>query len=296
MVKFAIGIDLGGTYTKLALVGSNGKIFQRSRLSTTAYGTKEKLLKAIVSEIEKILARARLPKRRLAGVGIGLPGPVDFKRGLVYDLTNVPGWKNTPLKRLLERKLGLPVLADNDVNVMALGECRFGAGRGAKYAVCITLGTGVGGGIIIDGEIYRGPSFSAGEVGHMPLKEEGLACNCGGYGCLERYVGNRYISDEFGSTPETLSAAARKGDRAAIEAWERIGKRVGTTLAGVVNLLNPEKIIIGGGLAGAGELLFVPIRKMVKRRAMPVARKAVKIVKARLGNDAGMIGAAALFF
>lgn len=296
MVKFAIGIDLGGTYTKLALVGSNGKVFQRSRLSTTAYGTKEKLLKAIVSEIGKILARARLPKRRLAGVGIGVPGLVDFKRGLVYDLTNVPGWKNTPLKSLLERKLGVPVLADNDVNLMALGECRFGAGRGAKYAVCVTLGTGVGGGIIIDGKIYRGPSFSAGEVGHMPLKEEGLACGCGSYGCLERYAGNRYISDEFGSTPETMSAAARKGDRTAIEAWERIGKRVGTTLAGVVNLLNPEKIIIGGGLAGAGEFLFGPIRRTIKRRAMPVPRSAVRIVRARLGNDAGMIGAAALFF
>jgi glucokinase len=170
--------------------------------------------------------------------------------------------------------------------------------------VCITLGTGVGGGIIIDGGIYRGSTFSAGEVGHMPLKEEGLSCNCGGYGCLERYVGNRYISEEFRSmkggaslvSPESISIAARKGDKASIELWDRVGKRIGTTLAGIVNLLNPEKIIIGGGVAEAGELLFGPIRKTVKRRAMPVPGRAVRILKAKLGNDAGVIGAAALFF
>jgi glucokinase len=186
---------------------------------------------------------------------------------------NVPGWKNTPLKLLLERKLRIPVLADNDVNIMALGECKFGAGKGARDAVCITLGTGVGGGIIIDGGLYRGATYSAGEVGHMPLKESGLACNCGGYGCLERYVGNRHISAEMKSavragkapgvkamvkgdlsqiTPELISKAARRGDRAAIALWERIGGRIGVTLSGIVNLLNPEMIIIGGGVADAG--------------------------------------------
>ena len=304
MAIFAIGIDLGGTYTKLALVSSSGKILRRARLSTQDHASRDSLLGAIASEIGVLMKKARLTRRQVKGVGIGVPGLVDFSRGVVYDLTNVRGWKNTPVKRLLENKLKIPVLADNDVNVMALGECKFGAGKGARNAVCITLGTGVGGGIIIDGGIYRGSTFSAGEVGHMPLKEEGLSCNCGGYGCLERYVGNRHISEEFRSikggdsllSPESISIAARKGDKASIELWDRVGKRIGTTLAGIVNLLNPEKIIIGGGVAGAGELIFGPIRKTVKRRAMPVPGRAVRILKAKLGNDAGVIGAAALFF
>ncbi|MFA5164029.1 MAG: ROK family protein [Candidatus Omnitrophota bacterium] len=305
MTKFAIGIDLGGTYTKLALVSPKGKIVERGRLSTSDHPTRDGLLRAIASEIGILLKRARVPRSRVKGVGIGVPGLVDFSKGVVYNLTNVKGWKNTPVKRLLENKLKIPVLADNDVNVMALGECRFGAGKGAVNAVCITLGTGVGGGVIIGGGLYRGSTFSAGEVGHMPLKEDGLKCNCGGYGCLERYVGNRRISEEYRSmkkgtaalmSPESISIAAKKGDKTAIELWDRVGKRIGTTLAGIVNLLNPEMIIVGGGVAEAGEHLFGPMRETVKRRAMKIPGGAVKIVKAKLGNDAGVIGAAALFF
>ncbi len=315
--KYAIGVDLGGTYTKLALVDKNGKIRCRAKLFTPSYKTKEALLTAIVAEIGAILKENRLSIKDLAGVGIGVPGLVAFKRGLVYCLTNVPGWKNVALKKILEAKLRIPVLVDNDVNLMALGENRFGAGQGAKNLVCITLGTGVGGGIIIDGNLYRGASSAAGEVGHMPLKEEGLGCNCGSFGCLERYVGNRYIVDEIKDkiksgrptkiralvkgdlsliTPEIISQAAKKNDALAIECWQTVGRRIGVTLAGVVNLLNPERIIIGGGLANAGEILFKAIRDTVSERALPVSKGAVKIVKARLGNDAGMIGAAALFF
>jgi glucokinase len=317
MKKYAIGIDLGGTYTKLALVDKSGRIRCRAKLPTSAYKTKEALLTAIVAEIGAVLKESRLTLKDLAGVGIGVPGLVAFERGLVYYLTNVPGWKNVALKKILEAKLKVPVLVDNDVNLMALGESRFGAGKGARNAVCITLGTGVGGGIIIDGGLYRGTSSAAGEVGHMPLKEEGLKCNCGSTGCLERYVGNRYIVDEIKDkiksgratkirellrgdlsllTPEVISAAAKRKDALAIECWRRVGGRIGVTLSGVINLLNPEKIIIGGGMAEAGEVLFKAIRDTVKERALPVSGNAVKIVKARLGNDAGIVGAAALFF
>lgn len=317
MAKFAIGIDLGGTYTKLALVDTSGRIFERAKLSTATYKTKAELVSAIVSEVKAVLKKTHLSPKALLGVGIGVPGLVDFDRGLVYTLTNIPGWKNTPLKGMLEAKLRVPVLVDNDVNVMTLGEFGFGAGKGAKNLVCITLGTGVGGGIIIDGRLYRGCTFSAGEVGHMPLKEEGLSCNCGGYGCLERYVGNRYILEEMKSkirggtptaikrlvngdlsaiTPEVISKAALRGDRLSINFWNTVGKRIGVTLAGIVNLLNPERIIIGGGIADAGEPLFRSIRKTVNERALPVPKKAVKILKSKLGNDAGVIGAAAQFF
>ena len=322
MKKYAIGVDLGGTYTKLALVDKNGRVRCRAKLPTAAYKTKEALLAAIVAEIRAVLKKNRLSVRDLAGVGIGVPGLVAFKEGLVYSLTNVPGWKNVRLKKILEARLSalgrkIPVLVDNDVNLMALGESRFGAGRGAKNLVCITLGTGVGGGIIIDGDLYRGTSSAAGEVGHMPLKEEGLKCNCGSFGCLERYVGNRYIVNEIKAkiksgrptkirelvrgnlslvTPEVISAAAKKKDALSIECWRRVGRRIGVTLSGVINLLNPEKIIIGGGIADAGEALFKAIRDTVNERALPVSKGAVKIVKAKLGNDAGIVGAAALFF
>lgn len=316
-MAFAVGIDLGGTYTKLALVDTRGRISHRAKLSTAAYGSRADLIAGIVFEVKAILKDARLSRTALLGVGIGVPGLVDFGRGFVYALTNIPGWKNTPLKRILEAKLGVPVLVDNDVNVMALGECKFGAGKGADDLVCVTLGTGVGGGIIIDGELYRGFTYSAGEVGHMPLKEEGLSCNCGGKGCLERYVGNRYLVEEIKGmirggrrtaitkivggdisaiTPEIISEAALKGDRLSLDFWKMTGKRIGITLVGIVNLLNPEAIIIGGGIAGAGEPLFKSIRRTVRERALRVPAAAVKIVKAKLGNDAGVIGAATLLF
>ena len=317
MTKFAIGIDLGGTYTKLALVNAKGLISYRAKLSTLAYKSRAALMAAIVSEVRIILGKARLTPKALLGVGVGVPGLVDFESGLVRDLTNVPGWKNTPLKKILRERLKIPVLVDNDVNLMALGESRFGAGRGARNLVCITLGTGVGGGIIINGKIYRGSSFSAGEVGHMPLKEDGLPCNCGGRGCLERYVGNRYLSDEMKNkilsgrktaitelvsgdlsaiTPEIICRAARKGDRLSMDFWNDVGERIGVVMSGVVDLLNPERLVIGGGMSDAGELLLKPIRQTIKERAMAVPNGAVKILKAELGNDAGIVGAAALFF
>ena len=317
MKKFAIGIDLGGTYTKLALVSPKGKIVERGRLSTVSHKGRDRLIGAIIAEIGSILDRAGVSPKGLSGIGIGVPGLVDFEKGLVHKLTNVPGWDNTPLKGILEKKTGVRVLVDNDVNVMALGECRYGAGRGVRNAVCVTMGTGVGGGILIEGSLYRGESFTAGEIGHMPLNEKGPLCNCGRYACLERYVGNRYISEAMIAmirsgrrskvkdmaggdlsciTPEIISRAARKGDAAAISLWEDIGTKIGTVLAGVVNLLNPGKVIIGGGVAGAGIHLFGPIRRTVAKRALRVPGKTVKIVRAKLGNDAGVIGAAALFF
>lgn len=317
MRRYAIGIDLGGTYVKLALVDSGGRLFHRAAQSTADYEGKKSLIEAIANEVDKILKAARLARKDLLGIGIGVPGLVDFKRGFIYDLTNVAGWKNVPLKKILEKRLKARVLVDNDVNLMALGEYRFGAGRGARNLVCLTLGTGVGGGIIIGGELYRGSSSVAGEIGHMPLKEDGLACNCGSFGCLERYVGNRFIVDEIKSrikgardteigrlvkgdfssiTPEVISDAAKRGDRLAIDFWHEVGRRIGTTLSGVINLLNPEKIIIGGGMANAGKILFRSIRDTVNERAMPIPKRIVKIIKARLGTDAGIVGAAALFF
>lgn len=316
MKRFAIGIDLGGTYTKLALVDKRGRLFHKATISTVAYNTREALLDSITDKIDKILKSVRLTANDLLGIGIGVPGLVDFERGLIYYLTNVPGWKNVLLKKFLEKRLKAKVLIDNDVNLMALGEYRFGAGKGTKNLVCLTLGTGVGGGIILGGELYRGSSSVAGEIGHMPLKQDGLSCNCGSFGCLERYVGNRFIVDEIKNkiragkytlirklvkgnlsliTPEVISCAAKRNDKLAVDFWQEIGKRIGITLSGVINLLNPERVIIGGGLANAGQILFKSIRDTVDKRALPINKRAVKILKAKLGADAGIVGAAALF-
>jgi glucokinase len=215
----------------------------------------------------------------------------------------------------LKKRLGVPVFVDNDVNVMALGEMRFGAAREASNMLCITLGTGVGGGLIFDGKLYRGSSYAAGEFGHVPIGIDGPKCNCGGKACVEAYVGNRYIvrdviarieagektmikklagGDLSKITPETIDEAAANGDRFAKNVWVDVGNKVGIGLAGAVNLLNIEKIVIGGGVAEAGKVLFDSIRDTIAARAMKLSAKTVKVVRAKLGYDAGVIGAATL--
>ena len=233
----------------------------------------------------------------------------------MHYLTNIPDWREVPLGNILKKKLNLPVFVDNDVNVMALGELKFGAGAGARNMLCITLGTGVGGGLILGRKLYRGSSYVAGEFGHVPINIDGPECNCGGRACVEAYVGNSHIvrdtiarikrgqatlikrivkGDLSKITPEVIDEAARAGDKFAKNIWVDVGNKVGIGLAGVVNLLNVEKIVIGGGVAKAGKILFDSIRKTIDERAMKLPAKTVKVVKAKLGYDAGLIGAATL--
>ncbi len=312
MKRYVIGVDIGGTHTKVALLDLGGRILYKMDFSTKSKKSNH-LLDAVASEVLNILKEKGIQKRDVLGLGSGLPGLVDFKKGLVFSLTNIPHWKNVGLKRILEKKLRLPVFVDNDVKVMALAEMKYGAGRGYKDAVCLTLGTGVGGAVIIDGVLYRGSSLVAGEIGHMPINENGPQCNCGSFGCLEAYVGREHFLNKvrkrledapdsvtmkladgnlFLVTPELLEKAARKGDKIAKGAWSEMGIHIGNALAGVINLLNPQIIIIGGGMAEVGNMLFDSIRSAAKRKSMKMQARAVKIVKAMLGNDAGVIGAA----
>ncbi|HOW43126.1 MAG TPA: ROK family protein [Candidatus Omnitrophota bacterium] len=298
---FTIGIDLGGTNLKIALFNKNLRCINRHILSTTALGNKDALIAAIIGSVRAILARNRISREQVVGVGMGLPGPIDVEKGVVHFFPNIPGWKDVALERILEKALQLPVRIDNDANVMALAEFKRGAARGSRNAVCITLGTGVGGGLIIDGALYRGSGFAAGEIGHMPVNEEGPDCNCGGSGCLEAYVGNKRILSRARRvfkrqiSLEELSRRAQRGDRKAIALWSEVGLKLGVALTGVVNLLNPDCIVIGGGVANAGKILFDTIKETIYIRAMIVQAKQVKVVKAKLGNEAGMIGAALLF-
>ncbi len=296
--KYIIGIDLGGTNLKVALLDFKYKIRGRKNLNTREFTRKEELISAIVDSIHAIIADNKLAKKDILGLGLGLPGPVDSRNGIVHFFPNIPGWKNVGLKKNLSRKLGLPVFLDNDANLMTLAEYRLGAAKGFNNVVCLTLGTGVGGGIVINGKIYRGHANAGGEIGHMPVNADGPRCNCGGYACLESYIGNNRILKEARGifkrniTLEEASELARTGNKKAQGLWIKMGRYLGVTLSGIVNLLNPECIVIGGGLAKAGRILFDEVRKTIKKRAMSVQAEGVKIFEAALGNDAGFIGAA----
>jgi len=296
--RFIVGIDLGGTNLKIALLDLKYRIRHKEVLNTQRFTKKEVLISAIIDSVDKILKDNNLSRKSLLGVGLGLPGPIDYEKGIVHFFPNIPGWKEVKLKYILERKLRLPVFVDNDAKVMALAEYKLGAAKGSTNAICITLGTGVGGGVIINGRLYRGLSNAAGEIGHLPINEKGPRCNCGGRACLESYIGNNRILKEarkiFGHviTLEKLSYLASKGNHKAKAIWLKVAERLSVTLVGVVNLLNPDCIVIGGGVAGVGKVLFDNIKKIILTRAMGVQAGHVKVFKARLGNNAGLIGAA----
>lgn len=298
MRPYVIGIDVGGTNIKAGLVTPSGKVRSRTILPTKSFArSKKKLINTMVACVEDMMQANQLRRNDILGIGIGLPGLIDTKKGMVNLLVNIPGWKNVPLKRIIEKTLGIPVFIDNDANLIALGEWKFGAGRGFRNLVSITIGTGVGGGLIIDNRLYRGASFSAGEVGHIPLSEEGFRCLCGGRGCLERTIGNRYLLQRGKKifrnqniTLEEITNLARKGNKKAIRFWMEVAIHLGNGLSGVVNLLNPQCIIIGGGIANAHQYLLKTVHQTIRKRAMSIPAKTVKIRKAKLGTDAGIIG------
>ncbi|MDD4894309.1 MAG: ROK family protein [Candidatus Omnitrophica bacterium] len=298
--EFIASIDLGGTNLKIALLDLKYRIRDKQVLNTQKFTKKEALISAIAGSVHKILQDNKLNKINLLGVGLGVPGPTDYEKGIVHFFPNIPGWKEVKLKAILQKKLKLPVFVDNDAKVMTLAEYKLGAAKGSTNAVCITLGTGVGGGIIINEKLYRGLSNAAGEIGHVPINVKGPRCNCGGTACLERYIGNNRVLAEarkiFGKdiTLEKLSYLARKQNRKAKAIWLEFAQRLSTALTGVVNFLNPDCIVIGGGVAAAGSILFDNVKKIIAKRAMSVQARHVKIFKAKMGNNAGLIGAAIL--
>lgn len=300
MKRFIISVDLGGTNLRLALFDLRYKFKGKISLDTSRFMTPEALIGVVADSIEKMIADCRLDRDDILGVGIGVPGPVDPGKGKVHFLPNISGWKNVNLKKILESKSGMPVFLDNDAKLMSLAELRLGAASGFKNAVCLTLGTGVGGSVIINGSIYRGSTFAAGEIGHIPISVVGPKCNCAGIGCLEAYIGNKAILNRAKKifsravTLEELSGLAARGNRKALKLWAEVGVYLATALTGIVNLLNPDAIVIGGGVAGAGRALFGVVRREILKRAMSVQAAHVRIYPAKLGSDAGLIGAAIL--
>ena len=291
MSRYIIGVDVGGTNVKLGLVGPRGDIIARSRFDTKAFNrNKKKLIDALVAAIKQLASRRELKKSDILGVGIGMPGFIDPQKGLVLFLPNIPGWHNVPFASILRKKLGLPVFIDNDVNLITLAEWKKGAGRGFRNLVCITLGTGVGGGLILNNTLYRGENFVAGEIGHIPYQDKEL----------ELYVGNKVLHERAarifkrpGIRTQDVFAMAQRGDQRGIKFWYEVGEHIGFVMAGVVNTLNPKRIIIGGGVSNNYKYIAPGIKATIKQKAIKAANN-VQIVRARLGDDAGIIGASFL--
>ncbi len=285
---------------KAALLDAKYRIIARQVLSTRSFRKKEELIAAIANSVRGIIAAGRLKKSDILGVGLGLPGPVDHKKGIAHFFPNIPGWKEVKLRDILQKKLKLTVCLDNDAKLMALAEQRLGRAGKFKNVLCLTLGTGVGGGLILEGKLFRGADNCAGEFGHLPINESGPRCTCGGTACLQSYIGNNQIKRQaamaFGRqiTLEELSALAKKKNKKALKLWQDAGRHLGVALTAAVNLLNLDAIIIGGGVANAGEALFSQVRATVRQRAMSLQAAKVKILPAKLGSDAGLIGAGIL--
>lgn len=303
----AIGIDFGGTSVKVGLCDGEEVVEKMPRIPTDDYGSRGDLIDAIVAQIETL--KEKYPD--LVGVGAGVPGNVDYPSGRIHELTNVAGWVDVPFRNILEEKTGLVAALDNDANCMAYAEWRVGAGQGSDHMLAITMGTGVGGGLVIDGKFCRGAASVAAEVGQMSLDYSGRVGVYGNKGCTEKYIGNAQVEElamnlykqrhfkDGGPMPESsmcepkaLAAAAGEGDQVAIEVWGKVAEFLATTLCNVCWLVNPDRIVIGGGLAGAGELLFSPLRAHMKDQLSNTHYQSMKIVSAKFGNDAGMIGAA----
>ena len=313
MTKKRIGIDVGGTNVKVALVTDEGQIIYSDSVPTRAEMGYEYTVNNIKQAIYDLMKETNTQTQDIEGIGFGFPGQVDYKTGVVKLLPNIPGWVNIPIAQIMEDEFHIPTRIDNDARCAALGELFTGAGKGCENIVCVTVGTGVGSGIIINGKVVRGASNAAGEIGHIKLEmKDGLICGCGDTGCMEAYVsapsivamaedyikGGKSTKFREMANPEIsayiVAEAAKAGDKVAQRIFKIMGEYLGIGLSSVVNLLNPEKIIIGGGVADAGDIFLNPVRETIKSRAMEISGNAVQVVPAELGNRAGVIGASLL--
>jgi glucokinase len=291
-----VGVDFGATNLKAGLVERSGRIIARARSRTMASRGKESVLGRIAGLVKKLAGD------RDVVVGVACPGPVNGSTGIVYNPPNLPGWDAVNLKRELEDVLGMPVWIENDANMVAYGEWKFGAGRGVSSLICLTLGTGIGSGLILDGRLYTGAHGFAGELGHTVLDPDGPRCGCGAHGCLETLAGAEAIvldakrrmrrggREKGVLTAEKISSAARIGDRAALDVLSRAGQWVGLAVANVVALLDLEAVVVGGGISRAGELILAPLREAVSSTLIDFDLRNLKIVASELGDDAGILG------
>ena len=299
----AIGVDIGGTSIKIGVVYRSNVIEQSEPVPTQDFDGPDAVIDHLVESVEELRSR----HRDIAGVGVGVPGFVDFENGIVHNLTNVTGWENVRLKAILLDKLKLPVVVDNDANCMTYAEWKRGSGRGLNHLVAITLGTGVGGGVVANGSMIRGSRFAAGEIGQMTIDWQGRSGRYNNLGALEEYIGNQEIAEfavqayrDAGQeraieecSPAKLSMAAHAGDKVALSLWDLIGAKLGSAVMNCCWLLNPQAVVIGGGVAKAGDLLFGPLTAHLYAQLSGPFKEHLMVLPARFGNEAGIIGAAA---
>jgi glucokinase len=304
-----IGVDLGGTKMLIGVLNGDAEVAWESREASTGQ-TEEQLVELLVREIEE----ARRAHPDVAAAGLGIPATIDHDRGVAISAVNLP-IDNLPIRELAGERTGLPVFVDNDANVAALAEHLYGAGKGADHMVMLTIGTGIGGGLILGGEVYRGATGAGAELGHVVISMEGRHCqgNCPGRGCVETYASGTALAREGREAAErepdsalgamladgheidgrAVTEAALGGDPTAVGVFDVVGTRLGVALTSFANIFQPQVFVIGGGVIAAGDLLLEPARKELAERALP-PMKEIPVVAAQLGPDAGMIGAAAM--
>lgn len=320
--KWIIGVDLGGTNIGVGVLpidgGSGDVLALRSETTEAQRGAKfvvDRIIAMVQEAREDVISEFGGTMDDFAGVGIGSPGPLDRKSGIVINTPNL-GWRNFPLRDLISNATGLPAVLDNDANCATYGEWWLGAARNVDTLVGLTLGTGIGGGIVLNGEIFHGVSDAAGEIGHMTIEANGRKCKCGNYGCLEAYASGPAIAAravegiEAGAdsllpdlvnsrlediTAATVYEAVVLGDPYANDVMRETAKFLGAGVANMINILNPAMIVIAGGVTKAGDHLFIPLRAEARKRAFRSAMDACQIVSAQLTGTAGVIGAAAVF-
>jgi len=308
--RTVIGVDLGGTNLRTAIVGSDGEILNKHKEATRAVDGWKKVVARLIDNIKSQLEIGTRMGREVFAVGVGAPGVILVDKGIVVKSPNFPDWNNLPLKAELEKALKIPVFIENDANAAALGEKWRGAGRGIKSMIHLTLGTGVGGGIILDDKIWHGADGMAGELGHMTLIPDGRQCTCGNTGCLEMYASARGIVQSFREelekqklpaedtlkeiTSEQVYQAAREGDAVARRVMKDMGRMLGIGIASLINIFNPERVVIGGGVKDAWPLFIGATHEEIMKRAFQVPAERTDIVPSLLGDDAGMVGAAAV--
>jgi len=335
--SLVVGVDFGGTQIRAALA-RNGEILTRVGYLTRSEEGFEPVLERLKESIRQAVAQGNVTLQQVGGIGFCAPGPLDSHTGVLYDPPNLRSWHNVPIKRILEDEFKVPVHVGNDANLAGLGEYMYGAGRGLRDMIYVTVSTGIGGGIIIDGKILEGISGTAGEVGHMTIDMHGPVCNCGNIGCVEAIASGTAIARqaaaaiaagrgggilaqlpayqadphkdiagrsaaELGAAPplhlelevdaRLVVKAAEAGDPVARQIIDDAATAIGVAMVNLIHLFNPQMIVIGGGVSKAGDLLFGPIQRVVNQRAMRVPAQAVKIVPAALGENVGLIGAAA---
>lgn len=311
-----VGVDLGGTHLRAAIVDiTNGQVVDLVQVPTLAREGHDAVIARMAEMIVKVISSSGMLKADVGGIGIGVPGKLDLEHGKVLFLPNLPGnWLNVPLQQEIERQVGLPAHILNDARAMTFGEWKYGAGRGVNTVACFTLGTGVGGGLVVNGKLHLELGGTAGELGHQVIDVDGPTCGCGSRGCLETYasgpaiaaagikavvqglttrIGEMVNYDLNRITPEVVYQAALSGDPIAQEIYQRVGHYLGIAIANVIVIVGPRKIVIGGGVSQAGELLFEPIRRTIRSSVFITSTEQIEIVPAQLGINAGIIGAAA---